>query len=663
MKLFAFKYSILIFAGLLVSKTRAQNLNIDSALKVLKVAKEDTNKVILLSSIAWDISYQDLQKGLEYAEQSMILAKKLNAERQYPRVFRVAGSIYHDMAEQGKALDLYLESIKYIKKYNLIREEGFVYNSLGNFYNRRNDLRKAVSYYMLCVDAHKKANNIPPVYKAYNNLSGAYLKIKKPDSALYYIHLCKTYNLENNNRESLLYNNIALSEIYTETDNKKKGLAFADSAVAIAKEISDKYSLVRALIQQAYALGGNNRMNEAVAVLEECMEIANEIGDLTSLESAATFATDYYESMGDYKNALKYYKKRKAYGDSLSSNENIRQIRMAEAKYENEKKQAEIELLDEKQKLSEARQEKNKLYLSSAGVGIIALIALIILLYRNNRNKQKANAELALYNDEVKHQKELVEDKNKEITDSINYAQRIQQSLLTSHAYFEKNTRESFILFKPKDIVSGDFYWALNHEGNFMLMTADCTGHGVPGAMMSMMGINFINEIVNEKKLSSPAAILNQLRKEIIKSLNPEGSTVEGKDGMDCSLCSFDLKNGRLTYANANNSFYILRKGTLIHSQVNKMPVGAGHNSDNLFNEFQMGLEKDDIVITLTDGYADQFGGPQGKKFKYRQLEKLLTDTAHLPLSGMRDILDKTIDDWRGSLGQVDDICIIGIKI
>lgn len=657
------KFVITFYIFLSATCLKSQLLNIDSCLRVLKTSKEDTNKVVLLSDIAWDISYQNLQKGAYYAEQSIALAKKLGSERQYAKAFHVAGAVYNDMSEQGKALNFFLESLKYAKKYNQFDQMGFIYNSLGNFYTNRDDVRKAISYYLQAIAAHKKVGAEKNIYTPYNNLGGAYSRVGQPDSAIYYLNISTAYNSAHNNRSKLLYNYINLSEIYNETPDKSKALDYALKAVFIARQDSDKYTLARALTQLSSVYFVTKKYKEAIANLDECMRLAKEMSDLTSMQSAALLSSDAHEKMGDYKAALAYFREYKTYNDSVLSSENIHQVRTAEAKYENEKKQAEIELLFEKQKSNDAKREKDKLYLYLASVGIVCLVFVLLFLFRNNREKQKANAALALYNNEVKHQKELVEEKNKEITDSINYAQRIQQSLLTSHSYFKKHTRDFFILFKPKDIVSGDFYWALDHEGKFMVMTADCTGHGVPGAMMSMMGINFINEIVNEKKITSPAAVLNQLRKEIIKSLNPEGSMVEGKDGMDCSLCSFDFANKKLVYANANNSFYIIRDGIIVHSQLNKMPVGAGHNFDMLFNDFEIALQKDDLVVTLTDGYADQFGGPRGKKFKYKQLEKLLLDHSHLPLNEIQNKLDDTLENWRGNLGQVDDICIIGIKI
>jgi serine phosphatase RsbU (regulator of sigma subunit) len=520
-----------------------------------------------------------------------------------------------------------------------------------------------MAYYLQAVEAHKNGGSKKAVYTPYNNLSSAYIKLNMMDSAIYYINLCVAFNQKNEDHYRLTNNYMTLSEVYMDSRNKEKSLYYARKSVETARGLNDKYTLSRALSQQGIASYANAKDQEAVASFEEAIAIAHETGDVTTLQSSTLLLSNVYEATSDFKNALFYYKQYKSFRDSTMNRENLEQMRSAEAKYENEKKQKEIQLLDEKQKRSAAESEKGRLYLYFAGAGILGLGVLLVLLFKNNRAKQKANQELESFNNRIREQKELVEEKNKEITDSINYAKRIQQSILTSDAYFKKYTRDSFILFKPKDIVSGDFYWALEHEGKFLVMTADCTGHGVPGAMMSMMGINFLNEIVNERKTESPAAVLNHLRKDIVKALNPEGSLTETKDGMDCSLCRFDFENRQLTYANANNRFYLIRQGKLIVSNTNKMPVGAGHNDTELFKEWTLDLQTDDVVITLTDGYADQFGGPKGKKFKYKQLEELLLAQAALPMDKIKQKLNDAIESWKGSMEQVDDICIIGIRI
>jgi len=269
---------------------------------------------------------------------------------------------------------------------------------------------------------------------------------------------------------------------------------------------------------------------------------------------------------------------------------------------------------------------------------------------------------------EVVEQKELIEEKQKEIVDSINYAQRIQKALLASDQLLNNNLKNYFLFFKPKDIVSGDFYWASPlANGNFALLTADSTGHGVPGAMMSMLNISCINEAINERKYTSPAQILDHARHRIIQSLSQDGSLEGGKDGMDCSLVSFDLKNKKLSYASANNPVWIVRQSEngyeLIDLKSDRMPVGK-HERDNVpFNEQTIELKKGDTIYTLTDGFADQFGGAKGKKFKYKPLQDFLIAHVNDSMAQQKAGLEKAFEDWRGSLEQVDDVCIIGVRI
>ena len=265
---------------------------------------------------------------------------------------------------------------------------------------------------------------------------------------------------------------------------------------------------------------------------------------------------------------------------------------------------------------------------------------------------------------EVVEQKELIEEKQKEIVDSINYAKRIQSAMLASEQLFTKHLKNYFLLFEPKDIVSGDFYWASPiADDKFVLVTADSTGHGVPGAMMCMLNISCLNEAVNERKYSGPAAILNHARQRIISSLAEDGSEEGGKDGMDCSVVVFDLKNKKLTFSAAYNPVWIVREGELIELKPDRMPVGK-HAKDNIpFTEQTVELKSGDVVYTLTDGYCDQFGGPRAKKFTYRKLKEILLKISSDSAKDQNVFLTKTFENWKGTLEQVDDVLIIGVKI
>jgi len=230
-------------------------------------------------------------------------------------------------------------------------------------------------------------------------------------------------------------------------------------------------------------------------------------------------------------------------------------------------------------------------------------------------------------------------------------------------------TKPFFILYRPKDIVSGDFYHALAHRHTgsnreiFYMCTADCTGHGVPGALMSMMGISHLNESIIEKNLIRPNEILDNVRKGIIASLNPEGSEEESKDGMDCVLCAYDFENMTLEFACANNPLWLVRDGAVTEYAPDKMPVGKYGEEMKPFSLQKIDLKKGDVIYTFTDGYADQFGGPKGKKFKYKQLQEKLLSNCSLPMEDQKRILESTLDEWRGNLEQVDDILVIGVRI
>jgi serine phosphatase RsbU (regulator of sigma subunit) len=272
--------------------------------------------------------------------------------------------------------------------------------------------------------------------------------------------------------------------------------------------------------------------------------------------------------------------------------------------------------------------------------------------------------EIVKQKEEIENQKLLVESKNKDITDSINYAQRIQRSLLASHKLLASYLKDYFIFFQPKDIVSGDFYWASKlADGKFAFVTADSTGHGVPGAIMSMLNISCLNEAVNGNKLTDPGEILNHTRKKIIDHLSNDGSTEGGKDGMDCSLVCFDFPKNMIHFSAANNPVWIVRNKQLIEFSPDKMPVGKHDNDQTPFRTQSFEVKENDVLYMLTDGMPDQFGGPKGKKFMYKQLKELLISISHLSMEEQHDALKTTLNSWKGELDQIDDVCVVGIKI
>jgi serine phosphatase RsbU (regulator of sigma subunit)/HAMP domain-containing protein len=272
--------------------------------------------------------------------------------------------------------------------------------------------------------------------------------------------------------------------------------------------------------------------------------------------------------------------------------------------------------------------------------------------------------------EEVVRQKEEIEHKNtelevlyKQVTDSILYAKRIQEAILPPDSSIKAMLPQSFVLYKPKDIVSGDFYW-FDHKDDVVYFSAvDCTGHGVPGAFMSLVGYNILKDIVTNTDLKKPGEMLNKMRDQVVKTLHADTDGDKTKDGMDMTLCSFNRRTLELQYAAAYNPLYIIRKGELIEHPANKFPIGAFIGEKKDFDNHVLQLQKDDIIYLFSDGYADQFGGPKGKKFMVGNFRKLLLEVSKYAINEQKQVLDKALTDWQGTHEQVDDVLLIGVKV
>jgi serine phosphatase RsbU (regulator of sigma subunit) len=272
--------------------------------------------------------------------------------------------------------------------------------------------------------------------------------------------------------------------------------------------------------------------------------------------------------------------------------------------------------------------------------------------------------ELAVEQDliaKISEQKDKIEQQQKELGESLEYASSIQSALLPDLRYFRKIFPDSFILFKPRDIVSGDFYWYARKGNRVAVTAADCTGHGVPGAFMSMLGISFLNEIVS-KCIPRPNTILNRLRESVMKALHQTGDIHENKDGMDIALCVVDLEGMTMEYSGAFNPLYLVRNGNLLETRGDKMPIGINAIVEKSFTNHSVKLEKGDLVYLFTDGYADQFGGPEDKKFRYSQLKELLLKISRKSMETQQKELERSFIRWKGDTEQLDDVLLIGLK-
>jgi len=687
-----------------------------SLLNFLKTAKEDTTKVNSLIELA--VLKHVTEQG-NPCKEALALAKKLNFKRgQLNAAFQLAGyheyksdfqtslklheeiclvaeglkdtalihkiygGIYNACLNLGnypKALDIAIKGSKLAEASNKKILISNYYNLIACVHGNQNNIPKAKEYFTKYLTLAKEINNPSMLANAYLSMASMCMADSSAEDALVYLNnTLEIYNQlaealtkqgKNNSqvteRIAFTYNTIA--SIHSGLQDYSKALPFSKKCLAICYDIMggergsgiNLYDLATYYINYGEIYTGLNNYEKAEEAIIKGLIIALEIPHKEDIKLAYHALSELYLKQKNYEKAFEYHKKYSDVKDSLLNEAVSKQMAEMNTRYESEKKDKELIQKDAEIK-NEQLENKHQSTLRNAfiiGFALVALLALFIL--RSYSLKKRANVAIS-------RQKELIEEKNKEITDSIHYAKRIQKALLASDNLLDKNLaaqgHEYFVFYKPKDIVSGDFYWARQMDNKFLICTADCTGHGVPGAFMSLLNISFLNETTIEKKISRPDLVLNTLRTSIINTLNTDGNE-ESKDGMDCILCTFDFENNKMEYAAANNTFYLVRNNELILSNADKMPVGKSPRDNNAFTLHTVDLQKGDVIFTITDGYADQFGGIKGKKFKYKQLEEILISNHQKPLKQQSKILEERIESWRGDLEQVDDILIIGIKI
>lgn len=321
--------------------------------------------------------------------------------------------------------------------------------------------------------------------------------------------------------------------------------------------------------------------------------------------------------------------------------------------------------------------EKQRLFMILMAIVLFLLAGMAYFIWKNyrlkkaaNRQLQEKNRKISKQNKEISRQRDIAQQQRdrialqkKQITDSISYARRIQRAVLPSLSVMEEHLDNFFILYKPKDIVSGDFYWESYRDNKTIIVAADCTGHGVPGAFMSMLGITFLNDIVNTRGIVKPDEILNELRNNIITSLNQKGKgDDELRDGMDIAVCVLDKESGKIMFSGANNPMFLIRNDELSHIKGDKMPVSIFDNMVS-FTNHELELTKNDHIYIFSDGYVDQFGGEKGKKFMRKRLKNTLLNIYTEPMKKQKSILDQTFEQWKGDQEQIDDVVMVGIKV
>ncbi|MDQ3046815.1 MAG: tetratricopeptide repeat protein [Bacteroidota bacterium] len=594
-------------------------------------------------------------KALHFAR--LTLNKKMIADE-----LEELGDMYRLQDQNTVALNLLFQAMYLYKELGDIENVSHTLAVIGDVNRCLEQYNDALRYLNEALEVSTRNNYISDQTFAYSSLGGTYQSLKQYDKANESYKKGLAIASAGKDTMRIIDYIYSIGDLRVDENKVGEALPYFSEGIRLAKITGDKYNMAFCYIGQGRAYLKRKDYNKAI----ESGLVGYDFGEKLKASGFNTEAAEVlyegYYGKGDFKNAYKYLKEVKDNSDSTLSSSKIKQQAQMEMNFQNayeEKQDSLVRAGEQKQKdlVYESELQRQKTLAVAGVAGLLIAVIVTALVYKSYK-KEKRSSEI------INKQKAIVDAKNKEVLDSINYAKKIQEAIIPTRAELRNVFPQSFVMLLPKDIVSGDFYWLTRSGQQVFFAVADCTGHGVPGGFMSMLGTALLNEIITEKHIHEPCDILDMLKLKIILALRQSDNTNENKDGMDIAVFRLDLNLLELTFAGANNSMYLLRGKSLTEFKGNKFPIGfAGTNNIMQFSQQKMQLKKDDLLYMFTDGYPDQFGGPQGKKLKYKPLEEMLIANAEKPMDEQRKILIDAHEKWKGELEQVDDICIAGIRI
>ncbi|HEY1037765.1 MAG TPA: tetratricopeptide repeat protein [Bacteroidia bacterium] len=710
---------LLLFLQAISFSQTKQIAPVDSLMRIMFTSASDTTKVNMLIETGenfYDIAPDSSMRYWETAESfcNQSLSKTLNAKETYAFKSSLART-YNNMAyyyqrnsfRTSEAFVYYRKALNLEEKIGNVKEEGKTLNNLATLYSNMGDMDSCIHYHHRALKAREKSGYTRGIIISLNNLTAVYVQQGELAKAMEYSKKAEFMSRKNKlledlaniyyNRGSILikqgdtsqaelyfikslqaaksgseYNrceaSIKMAEFFLAVNKPDSAIAILKRVLPIATRLKATYPIINIEKDLGMAYLKNRKTGEAKTHVITAFELAKKINKRPDIGNCAELLSTIYQSEGNTGKALEMYKLFIAIRDS-SFNEATRKNTIREQlQYDYEKKAAADSLeMAAKKRITDAERKHERTQRYALYVGVVLLLAFGGFVYLRFRESQKQQRLIRQKNKVTEIQKKIIEEKQNEIVGSMNYAKRIQYSLLANEGMLREFFKDCFVLFKPKDIVSGDFYWAARQHDCFYLAVCDSTGHGVPGAFMSLLSIGFLSEAIKERSIIEPDKVFNYVRSRLEESVNADGN----RDGFDGILMAINEKTKTITYAAANNSPVIVKNGELINLPCDKMPVGR-HEHQKPFQLFSIDYKDASTIYFYTDGFADQFGGPKGKKFKYKKLEQILLGNSAKPMQEQLNALNAAFDDWRTpvktdthgiTFEQTDDVCVVGLHL
>ena len=569
-------------------------------------------------SISLEHRLNDIKLSIELAEE----AKKLSEEHFYTKGLANSlinlGKSYQNISNYGEAMKLALQAKELFIGLGDHSGESVCFDILGGVYNFLGDYNKRLDCNLQCLALREKAQDVPAQLSTTNNVGDTYMSMGDYKNALRYFKLCLTFPDLDARIKAIVYLNIGevyfhMEDYNSVPENLGKGLQYAEESdywqIIIAA------NLVKARMK--ILLGEND---QALLALDEAKELALDKGNKEEEYMLYRTYSDAYGNLNDFEKAYTYLNKYNQLKEELLKDNNAQKLKKIEFDFQFKS------IKDE----AEETKEKNKL--------------------------------LTRAFNQIELQRNEIELKNLSITDSIRYAKRIQNSILPSEEKIDNILPNAFVLYRPKDIVSGDFYWIDRVGDEIIFSVIDCTGHGVPGAFVSLIAYNGLNKVILENQITDPAQILKEIDEIIISSFSKSDSTV--RDGMDMGICSWNTKTNELHFSGAYHSLFVNCGDELTEIKGNRESIGYSLYEDKSeFINHKIDVKPNSIIYLSSDGFPDQFGGEKGKKLKWSGFRKLLSQIGSSPINAQLPLLKSFLKDWQGDLEQLDDVCVIGVKL
>ncbi len=617
----------------------------------------------------------EMIKSLEYYQKAYDLAIESGERNRVGTTLNNMGYVYEHIGDVERATEKILESIRVREELNEYDGLDAAYINLGFIYYSQHDLDKAEEYFIKGLETTEKSGDLAGRATAINNLGKIYDQRGDNDKALEYFEKSMKIKEDLGNKPSLVLTLINIAQIRFEVGDEAEAFETLKKGMQIAEEIEFIEGIWGLKYQYGVYYKEKGMISQAMQMAEECHELALKLNFPDNVKLSVLLLSELNEMQGNYKVAYQLHKEYSSLKDSIE-NQAIRESTLKkEMQYEFEKKEIAYQKEQEKRDLlAEQESLRQRNFIAYIFVALLGLIVFTVSLY--NRFKLTSQQKQI-----IEEQKILVEEKNEEIESSINYAKRIQEAILPPRSLVQSFLKDSFILYLPKDIVAGDFYFFEEKGDEVYFASADCTGHGVPGAMVSVVCSNALKRAVREMNLTEPGEILDKVREMVVETF--ESSEHDVKDGMDIALCRLNLKTKELVYSGAHNPLYVVSRQSTVDIQeseesgnriithngfilneykADKMPIGK-HRTMKAFNQHNMKLNAGDTLYISSDGYADQFGGPKGRKFMYKPFKQLLLELQNNSLPEQAETLLAKFDEWKGEMEQVDDVCVIGVRI